>query len=264
VAIKFPLLNETKLNQLYQASPAEQWGINQNTSNRHFLKLEELAKPNNQAESKSVLDYGCSNGDLLASWDSSWAKFGIELSKQARDIAKTRGITVTNESHLTSRPNFFNAIVMVDVIEHLIDPCKTFTQLIDALQPGGKLIIVTGDTDSMGFTMAKGSYWYCDIPEHIVFFNQKSLDVMFNKLGLRRLNIYKIPHTKVPFRYLKMLQPLLKFGLFHIYKVVNRILPILKLNRTTYPNTHIFKDHLIAVYEKPNATQLDNSTSYLK
>jgi len=250
LAKKYPFADETALTKLYQASPADQWGFNQDASDRHFEALEELARPNHTPGPIKVLDYGCSNGDLLASWGNAWDKFGIELSEQAKEIATTRGINVIEETELELTPNHFDAIVMVDVIEHLTNPIKTFSRLINSLKPNGKLLIITGDTDSIGFTLAKGSYWYCDIPEHIIFFNEKSLDTLFDSLNVRKLTIDRISHTKTNSRHLKLVKPFIKFSLFHFYKVVNRYLPFIKLSRTTYPNTHAFKDHLLAVYQK--------------
>src|SRR5207237_5877578 len=69
----------------------------------------------------------------------------------------------------------WDAVVMLDTIEHLRRPLRALRRLHAATRPGGVLLLTTGDARSI---MARvcGRYWrLMTPPEHLFFFDPASL-----------------------------------------------------------------------------------------
>ena len=79
----------------------------------------------------------------------------------------------------------FQAISMVHVIEHLIDPAATLKTLFDLLAPGGRLLIVTPNVTSLGHAIFGESWRELDPPRHLYLFSPKSLIKTVEKAGFR-------------------------------------------------------------------------------
>jgi len=129
--------------------------------------------------SKSFLDIGCGLGNLLQfAIADGWQITGTELSPIAADQAdkKIRNhILVGDISALDLPENSFDLITIYHVIEHLIDPILTLEKLQKLLKPDGILFIETPNLNSLGARF-RGKNWSNIIPpEHINYFNSKSL-----------------------------------------------------------------------------------------
>ena len=98
-------------------------------------------------EAVTILDIGCGNGDLLGAVKKRQQikAHGIEISKTAADIAKTELDVVWNESVENAlqklEDNYYDCIIMADVLEHLIDPWSVLAGLKSKLSTTGKLVV---------------------------------------------------------------------------------------------------------------------------
>ncbi len=102
------------------------------------------------ARSQKILEVGCGNGsfaELLLKYGHQ--VHGIDVSESGITIAKKRGLPAKftqfsvyeNFSHLGEGE--FDAVIGMEVIEHLFDP-KTFLQnAFDSLVPSGRLVLTT-------------------------------------------------------------------------------------------------------------------------
>ena len=79
----------------------------------------------------------------------------------------------------------FQAISMVHVIEHLIDPAATLKTLHDLLAPGGRLLVVTPNVASLGHAIFGESWRELDPPRHLYLFSQESLIKTVETAGFR-------------------------------------------------------------------------------
>lgn len=83
----------------------------------------------------SILDVGCSTGEFLEAiqWDG--ARFGMEVSEYAIEIAKTNGVNF--EKDLFSETDYFDLIIFRGTIQHLDRPFEYMQACQKALKPGG-------------------------------------------------------------------------------------------------------------------------------
>jgi SAM-dependent methyltransferase len=92
----------------------------------------------------SVLDIGCGYGWFLRTLGEGFERFGVDVSASAVEIARAAlpgarlEVADVQEGLPWSGP--FDAVVAVNVIEHLTDPASAIRTMAAALQPGGVLV----------------------------------------------------------------------------------------------------------------------------
>jgi SAM-dependent methyltransferase len=126
-----------------------------------------------------LLDVGCGNGQFLVKMEQlGWETTGVEFDDQAVKVARERfslnvhGGSLQN-ANFTSQT--FDAITMNHVIEHLLDPIDTLRECYRILKPGGKIVVVTPNIESLGHWMF-GKCWYAlDPPRHLWLFSLGTL-----------------------------------------------------------------------------------------
>lgn len=141
-------------------------------------------------EKAKILDVGCGDGfhlNLLKKYgDKSWSLEGIDVDRRAAEMAEKSGLKVhigTVES-LDLPRNTYDFAFMVQTIEHVEHPEKVLSAVSEILKPGGKLVVVTDNTDSTDFRIFKNSYWGgYHFPRHWNLFNRKSLSKLAEKAG---------------------------------------------------------------------------------
>jgi SAM-dependent methyltransferase len=137
-----------------------------------------------------LLDVGCSTGLLLAAArDKGWCVDGLEPSAwAARQAAQLYKIPVVNGT-LADAPfseGDFDAITMVDVIEHLADPAANLARACRLLRPGGVLLITTPDISSAAARLL-GAKWWGILPTHLWYFDRRTLGRLLAQGGFRVL-----------------------------------------------------------------------------
>ena len=96
---------------------------------------------------KKILDVGCGSGEFLEFMkNSGWKTFGIEPSKEVFEKAKEKGVTVYNltlEEFFAQRKekDKFHAIVLTNILEHILKPIETIMMAKELLSPGGIICI---------------------------------------------------------------------------------------------------------------------------
>jgi SAM-dependent methyltransferase len=134
----------------------------------------------------SLLDVGCATGELLiAARDRGWRVHGVEVSPYAAKVAAGRGIDVSvgflREVHLPG--SSFDAITLLDVIEHLEDPGAELAEMHRLLRPGGVLCVETPNWGSV-YRRVLGRRWAALQPRlHILYFDVESLRTLLQRTG---------------------------------------------------------------------------------
>lgn len=153
---------------------------------KHFL-------PDN-IPSPKILDIGCGMGLFL--WKASMQNFdaeGLELSEYASEFVKSNNIKVQRADIDSAdlKDNYYDAIVMKEVIEHLPDVKKSLKKIYSSLKPGGVLFLTTGNYNSPERKL-KGANWFYFMPEgHLQVFSNQTIknfliDSGFSKIYVTR------------------------------------------------------------------------------
>jgi SAM-dependent methyltransferase len=125
-----------------------------------------------------LLDLGCWVGFLLAeARDRGWEPVGVEPSAFAATYARERLDLEVHHADLFEaplEPRGFDAVVMGDVIEHLVDPGAALERVHELLLPGGVVYLALPDAGSR-VARLMGARWWSVIPTHVQYFTRSSL-----------------------------------------------------------------------------------------
>ena len=138
----------------------------------------------------SILDVGCGDGfhlDLLRRHGSpEWRLSGVDLDERAVHRARERGLAVhrgsIEEAPIAERS--VDLALCLQTLEHVADPPALLRSIRRVLRPGGRLVIVTDNTDSLDFHLFKNRHWGgYHFPRHWNLFNRYSLRRLAESTG---------------------------------------------------------------------------------
>ena len=142
-----------------------------------------------------VLDVGAGVGDLVGYLEHrGFASSGIEPSEDAAAIAAERGRAVhsaTLEAWVAdpAHHGLYDALVLVNVLEHVPDPFALLSLGKQLLRPGGVLCVrVPNDFSALqriAETRVEARQWWVFAPDHINYFDFSSLENILQGAGYR-------------------------------------------------------------------------------
>ena len=132
-----------------------------------------------------LLDVGCGDGGRLARWQAmGWEVEGQEVDATAAEWARDRhGVRV----HVGALPDLalpdstFDVVSLSHVIEHVPDPLALLEECRRILKPGGRLIAVTPNVNSLGHHRFGACWRGLEPPRHLHLFSPTTL----NRLGVQ-------------------------------------------------------------------------------
>lgn len=189
---------------------------------------------NNYTSKKRLLDVGAGTGTFLSvAKQKRYNVAANDISSYA--ISKLRKITNLTYQGKIIRRNFpkeyFDIVTAWDVIEHIPNLGEAISAINYTLKKGGYIFLTTPNTDSIDARLL-GKYWYGykKIPEHIVFFNKKSIKYLLESNGFKVMEIIswgfvrdfdfiveKLLHYSQVFIVLKFILKFLKLGKIEIF-----------------------------------------------
>lgn len=138
-----------------------------------------------------VLDIGTSTGTMLDIFkDNGWETYGVEPSVNAQ-IAQKKGhnITKSNFENAKLKPNFFDAVVMNHILEHVEDPLKVMKKINKILKKDGVVLIDVPNFASLSSKILKKRWPYILVNEHNYHFTPQTLKKLTQKAGLKTLTV---------------------------------------------------------------------------
>ncbi len=206
---KDPPIPEERLLDCYRRADAGNWEVDPDPHHRQFdvlRKVLEHATAHVRGRKPRVLDVGCFNGAMLHFFGDSFERFGVEPSINAANLARERGIDVLAATieGVQGQDGSFDAVMAIDVEEHVNDPVAFFASVARLLRPGtesGVFIGLTGDTGAAPFRLQGSRHWYVSLlPEHVSFYNRSSLEEIGRRTGLRMISDQRMSHQRSSLR----------------------------------------------------------------
>jgi SAM-dependent methyltransferase len=163
---------------------------NQFSSARYF-QLYELMKPFARKESY-VLDVGCAMGGYLDYLHQQGFEnlFGIDLTEKYVDHVNTLGkytVKLGNAESIPFDGDYFDCLVIDQVMEHLVEPVNAFKEANRVLRKGGFLCISVPDGSRYDEKYFFDFYWFI-MREHIQHFDMEHLKLLAAREGFELID----------------------------------------------------------------------------
>lgn len=192
---KHPFVPDADLLVCYRNSSEDNWEHDPDPIKRRFDTIAELIK--HHAPGKRVLDIGCSNAALLKHLDDDFERFGLEPSVDAARVASDRGVAMLGGVLDDLDDDIqFDAILAIDVLEHLTNPTAFIEQVAAHLQSGGVFIGLTGDHEAWEWSIQGNAYWYATLPEHQVFYCRRSIEQLAASHAMSLVSYERVSHAR--------------------------------------------------------------------
>lgn len=148
-----------------------------------------------------LLDLGCYCGLLLdLARARGWDTVGVEPEETARRYAVEHlGLNVLGGTldQAAFPLDTFDAVVSLQVFEHLLDPKEALNQITRVLKPGGLLAIEVPSIDNLGFRLL-GRWHRHFARHHLFFFSTRTLTRLLTGAG------YRVEQVVYPTRQLSL------------------------------------------------------------
>ena len=138
-----------------------------------------------------ILDVGCGDGfhlRLLRDFGlPGWRLEGIDLSERAVNAARSVGLTVHpgDVRDLALPAGSYDLALLIATIEHVDDPLGVLVALRRLLRPGGRVVIVTDNTQALSFALFKQRHWGgYHFPRHWNLFNPQAVRMLAGRAAL--------------------------------------------------------------------------------
>jgi 2-polyprenyl-3-methyl-5-hydroxy-6-metoxy-1,4-benzoquinol methylase len=185
-----------------------------------------------------LLDVGCATGAFLdRSRAFGFDPYGVELNPYLAQYAQDAFNLPVIVGELTLgffEPDYFDAISMLDVIEHVPDPVAILNAAGALLRPGGLIVLYTPNHRSVIARLSLATYQWSGGrvrgPVHIVFgtnhvsfFDHHSLPAVLRRAGFECEALYRIPYDTQYQGEIRDTNGFLKFGV-QVVESVARII----------------------------------------
>jgi len=183
--------NRKKTTEIYEESINLEQSIskisNDYSSAYTVDELDWLGEPNGE----NILEIGCSAGYfLIRARARGWNTYGIDIDRNAVKYARENynlNVTCGSVSESSYPANYFKAIVLIGVLEHIPDPIDFLNIIQGFLKPDGVIMLAVPNVLSLNAKLSRFSQhdWdmFCE-PGHLYHFNIKTLSFLAERCSL--------------------------------------------------------------------------------
>ncbi len=145
----------------------------------------------------SLLEIGCGYGYLLDQAKpyfsrrvgTDFSAGAVHQAQEHADHVYQGGVDAIAETEL------FDCVIATHVIEHVYHPRAFIDALLQRLRPGGSLLIAAPDMGSF-WRKLMGAHWPSfKLPEHVLYFDERTLASLLKMCGLRQVEKVPYPHA---------------------------------------------------------------------
>ena len=140
---------------------------------------------------KTVLDVGCGDGHLLASFKEYDINiYGTEYDDDAAKMASNKGVKILPGGLQPAAPEGvkgFDMVAFTEVIEHINNPKVIISHFYELLVPGGLLYITTPNFRSIESNLLGPDWGMIAYPEHLCYYTPETLHYLLESSGFERV-----------------------------------------------------------------------------
>lgn len=153
---------------------------------KDFVRMSILKIP--ASWGRTLLDVGSGNGEFLVrmralGWSVEGTEFDPKAAAFARDMHGLQ-IHVGDLKEIQLPANSFDVITLNHVIEHSCDPQDLLNECQRILAPGGRVVLLTPNSQSLGHKIFKRNWRGLEVPRHLVIFSLDNFRILSEKVGL--------------------------------------------------------------------------------
>lgn len=142
--------------------------------------------------SGNILDVGCANGAFLLSIKQfgNYGLYGLDIKDTGMNFEK-QGINFKEGflEELEYPDDFFDAIVLDNVLEHVPDPVLFMRKVVSILKPGGHVFGTTPNFNSLDRIVFQQYWGGFHMPRHLYLFNAQNLKMFMMNMGLSEMEL---------------------------------------------------------------------------
>ena len=184
-----PRMSKQALEKAYNVnkiSPMDYYQESEFGDKKAFGKRLKLIERFTKCKGK-MLDVGCNVGTFLeVAKESGWDCFGIDVNKGVADDCAKRGIKffATTIEKAKFKKEFFDVVILNDVLEHVHKPVKFMQSVCKLLKKGGIVFLVTPNIKSLTAKVLRKRWHHLKPDEHLTYFSLNTLKVLLKKQKL--------------------------------------------------------------------------------
>lgn len=187
------------LDERYQHMSNMEYNLaGQQTRVRMYRHL--LRKLNRRHKGRGkLLDVGCFSGTLLSvAAETGWEPWGVEINKTTATYARDElgfEVKICDLAEAKFPDEFFDAVTMTDVAEHVIDPKSTFREMFRVTKRGGVLLLTVPNgamqlpKEHLRKRLGRGTGMITGGLGHINHFSPATMRAALESVGYRRVRI---------------------------------------------------------------------------
>lgn len=192
-----PTISPAEIEAGYQAAVDEAY-LHEETARRELFRWVLGVMGGYMVPGRRLLEVGSNIGLFLdEARVAGWEATGIEPSMWAVKEGRRRfGVTLERGTieELPAEPGSADAVVMLDVLEHLLDPLAALTKIHRVLADEGILVLATVNVEGL-HARARRSGWPWFIRSHLFYFSPQTLQELLERARFRMVGWSVVPRS---------------------------------------------------------------------